>query len=246
VARARAKREQKAFSFPTNWGGRRAGAGPKPKGVRAGVSHRSREALASRFPVHVTLKLEQGLPSLRRGHAHTLLIAAFAAMRERAGFRLVHYSVQSNHVHLVCEARDRGALSRGIQALAIRIAKRLNQLWKRTGKLFADRYHDRILRSPREVRNALAYVLNNAAKHGVDLPRGEPDPCSSGRWFNGWRSIQRLESEPDPLARARTWLLSVGWLLHGRIELAGELSNGCRTNRLRCIESRRAPQLPRS
>jgi hypothetical protein len=137
---------------------------------------------------------------------------------------LVHYSVQSNHLHLVCEARDRNALSRGIQALAIRIAKCLNRLLRRAGKLFADRYHDRILRSPREVRNALAYVLNNAAKHGVEVPRGEPDACSSGRWFDGWRGVARLEPASSPLARAKTWLLTVGWLLHGRIRLGGEAS----------------------
>jgi REP element-mobilizing transposase RayT len=176
--------------------------------------------------VHVTLKVKAGLPSLRRGRAHALVVAAFAAMRERANFRLVHYSVQSNHVHLVCEARDRGELSRGLQSLAIRIAKRLNQLRKRAGKLFADRFHDHILRTPREVRNALAYVLNNAAKHGVALPRGEPDPCSSGRWFDGGRKCGDRARASNPLARARTWLLSTGWLRRGPIEFARSASDG--------------------
>jgi len=184
--------------------------------------------LASRFPVHVTLKIARGLPSLRRRRAHAVVVDAFAAMREREHFRLVHYSVQSNHVHLVCEARDRVELSRGVQALAIRIAKRLNRLWQRHGRLFADRYYARILRTPREVRNALAYVLNNAAKHGVALRRGAPDPCSSGRWFTGRRGVGAREPSPSPLARAKTWLLSVGWLRHGRIELSGVPSNRAR------------------
>jgi REP element-mobilizing transposase RayT len=208
------------LAFPNKWGGRSEGAGPKPKGERAGVSHRQRAALASRFPVHVTMKLRAGLPTLRSRRAFAVLAAAFAATREREGVRLVHYSVQSNHVHLMCEARDRTALSRGIQSLAIRIAKRLNRLWQRAGQLFADRYHDRILRTPREVRNALAYVLNNAAHHGVALPRDEPDPCSSSVWFSGWRTLRARARDPSPLACARTWLLSVGWLRHGRIELA--------------------------
>jgi REP element-mobilizing transposase RayT len=159
---------------------------------------------------------------MRSRRAFAVLAAAFAAMREREHFRLVHYSVQSNHLHLLCEARDRTALSRGIQSLAIRVAKRLNSLWQRAGKLFADRYHDRILRSPREVRNALAYVLNNAAKHGVPLARGLPDPCSSGRWFSGWRdALVHSARPPNPLAAARTWLLSAGWLRCGRVELLG-------------------------
>jgi REP element-mobilizing transposase RayT len=177
--------------------------------------------LASRFPVHVTLKLRGGLPSLRGRRAYAVLFAAFGSMRERDDFRLVHFSVQSNHLHLLCEARDRRELARAIQSLAIRIAKRLNALWQRAGQLFADRYHDRILRTPREVRNALAYVLNNAIHHGVPIARGEPDPCSSGRWFDGWRGRVRASGRsPNPLSRARTWLLSTGWSRAGPIEHA--------------------------
>jgi len=52
-------------------------------------------------------------------------------------------------------------------ATDIRVAKGLNKLWARRGKVFADHYHDRILRTPREVRNALCYVLHNAKKHGL-------------------------------------------------------------------------------
>jgi len=158
---------------------------------------------------------------LRRRRACAVLVAAFESMRVREDFRIVHFSVQSNHVHLLCEARDRRELARAIQSLAIRIAKRLNALWERAGRLFADRYRDRILRSPREVRNALGYVLNNAVHHGVRLVRGEPDPCSSGQWFDGWRGrVRAFERSPNPLSRARTWLLSIGWSRHGPIELA--------------------------
>lgn len=141
-------------------------------------------------------------------------------MRELENFRLVQYSVQSNHLHLICEALDRRELIRGVQSIAIRIAKRLNTLWERAGKLFADRYHDRILRTPREVRNALAYVLHNARKHGVLANHAGPDPCSSGRWFDGWGDWLADESTKSPVARAKTWLLSIGWLRHGPLEIA--------------------------
>ncbi|MEW6073566.1 MAG: peptide MFS transporter [Planctomycetota bacterium] len=110
--------------------------------------------------------------------------AAFAGGKERFGFRLIHYSVLANHLHLIGEAQNRRALSRGMQGLAVRIAKGLNRHWGRRGKVFADRYHDHILRTPREVRSALAYVLRNAARHGVG--GAGADPYSSGRWFDGW------------------------------------------------------------
>lgn len=177
------------------WGGRRRGAGPKPKCERAGVSHRTRARFPSRFPVHVTLKLVKGVPSLRRHRAHAVLLGSLA-LASREGFRVVHYSAQSNHVHVLCEARDRDALWRGVHRLAIRVAKRLNRLWQRRGRVFADRYHDHVLRTAREVHNALEYVLGNARKHGVVLGLHDFDPFSSAR--------------DAPLAHATTWLLRVG------------------------------------
>ncbi|MCB9869382.1 MAG: transposase [Planctomycetes bacterium] len=206
--------------FPRmNWGGRRKGAGRKPKGDKAGVSHRSRAALAARFPVHVTTRLMRGLPSLRSQGVYAVLRAAFAMGCDRNGFRLVHYSVQGNHLHMIVEATDRTCLSRGLQGLLVRIARALNRLWRRAGKVFADRYHDHILRTPREVRHALAYVLNNARRHGVRLAQ-EIDYFTSGCWFDGWRE-NLTSKQPSglarPVARARNWLLNIGWRRHGLI-----------------------------
>src|SRR4051812_5153542 len=152
------------------WGGKRDGAG-RPKTGRAGVSHLRRPRLSRHHPVHVTLRAAPGLPSLRKRALRRVLFAAFGAGSERFGFRLVHFSVQSNHLHLVCEADDEGALCRGMQGLSIRIAKRLNRALGRRGRFFSDRYHARALKTPREVRNALAYVLNNARKHGISGSR---------------------------------------------------------------------------
>ena len=200
-------------------GGKRKGAGRKPKGERAGVSHLERAPVASRFPVHVTVRLGEGLPGARGVKTRGVLRAAFRAGRERFGFRLVQYSVQSTHLHLLVEGRDRRAISRGMQGLLIRVAKGLNRVWGRKGKVFADRYHDRILRTPREVRNAVRYVLKNAEHHGMVF-RGRPDPHSSGAWFDGWREGRVAgEQEVAPVAEARTWLLGSGWRRHGLLAL---------------------------
>ena len=126
--------------------------------------------------------------------------------------------MQSNHLHLICEADDRRALSRGMQGLTIRIARRLNRRLRRRGKLFAQRYHARILRSPREVRHALIYVLNNRRHHADDaLSPSWIDPCSSGPWFTGWKRTIRLHwARPHgdpPVVPAATWLLEHGWRL---------------------------------
>ena len=213
---------QGELAFP-RWGGVRAGAG-RPKTTEETVPHSTRPRHAARHPVHVTIRLRKGLPRLRRRGEYRVLEGAFRAARERFGMRVVHYSVLSNHVHLIVEARDRRAISRGMQGLAIRIAKRLNRFWDRTGRVFAERYHERFLRTPREVRNALAYVLHNARKHGLAVSAEAPDPYSSGRWFEGWRggwlfSLEGAGSFSAPVAAARTWLLRVGWRRRGLVAL---------------------------
>ncbi len=220
-SRAR-KPKQGALPFKS-WGGARKGAGRKPKnGVAAGVKHEPRSPLASRHPSHVTLKLRSGLPRLRQKAEYEAIRAAFVRGKERFGFRLCHYAVLNDHIHLICEAADRAALRRGLQGLAIRIARALNRLWRRNGKVFADRFHDRALTSPREVRNALVYVMGNARHHAaagrmVQAPQAI-DTYTSAPWFDGFRqriTVRGLDAIERPLAHARSWLLRIGWRRHG-------------------------------
>src|SRR5262249_23284883 len=139
--------------------------------------------------------------------------------------RLVHFSIQSTHLHLIAEAEDRRELARGVKGLLVRSARALNRLWRRRGQVFADRYHEHVLRTPREVRAALAYVLLNARKHGLRI--AGIDPGTSGCWFDGWveprqgpESIVTTTDSPceASVARARTWLLRIGWRRHGLVD----------------------------
>jgi REP element-mobilizing transposase RayT len=204
-------------------GGARRGAGRKRVADRPLVPHTARPRLAPRFPVLVTTRVRAGLPSLRRKDAFAVLTSAFAgccARSERHGMRLVHFSVQTNHIHFLVEARDAQSLSRGMQGLLVCIARGLNRLWNRRGPVVADRYHSRILRSPREVRHALAYVLNNARRHGCHL--SGIDPFTSGGAFEGWNAsfLSARAGPAPPVMAPRTWLLTHGWRRHGLIGLA--------------------------
>src|SRR5262249_38895435 len=153
-------------------------------------------------PLHVTLRLIAGLPSLRSKRPFRVVRKALGEPRA-GGASVVHYSVQSNHLHLIVEARDSRGLTRRVQALAIRLARRLNRLVERSGAVFADRYHARALKTPLEVRRALVYVLNNyrrhADAHGPRLPLSFLDPCSSAAWFDGW-DPEWTHAPPDPRA----------------------------------------------
>lgn len=220
TARRRRRPEQLELRARAH-GGLRKGAG-RPRTGNAGVPHRRREALASRFPVHVTLKLRDDAPRLRNRKSGRAVEGAIRAGAVRLGLRVVHYSIQSNHVHLVCEARDAQALTRGLQGLEIRMARALNRTHDRSGPVWADRYHARILRTPREVRNALVYVIGNWRHHGGDrYPRLSIDPFTSAPWFDGFREklLPLPEGAARPTATARTWLLGTGWRRHGLLSV---------------------------
>lgn len=208
---------QMEFDFPLSRGGVRRGAGRPRVALRDRVEHRRRPSLSSRFPVHVTLRLASGLPDLRSRSTHDSLLDALVAGSDRWGLHVVHYSALSNHVHLICEAESAEHLARGMKALSVRIARALNHEWCRSGRVFDDRYHCRVLRTPLEVRIALVYVLQNAHHHGL-LRAGQMDPCSSARWFDGWSAAMWIPRSSSPLPRARTWLLASGWKIHGQLD----------------------------
>ena len=184
------RQRQLALAFRT-WGGKRNRAGRPPKGAVAGVSHLKRPSLSRHHPSHVTLRILAGLPSLRADALFERVQSALARAQQRFGFRLVHYSVQSNHLHLIAEAEDERSLTRGMQGLCVRVARAVNRVLSRKGRVFADRYHARTLRTPRAAQLALRYVLLNARKHHASrsrtLPPGFVDACSSAPWFDGFR-----------------------------------------------------------
>jgi REP element-mobilizing transposase RayT len=207
--------------FARTWGRPRKGSGPKRRARREQVKHRARERFRCARPVHVTLRLMAGLPSLRETAAYRALVRALGAGSERFGMRLVHWSALGNHVHLMVEARDQAAMTRGMQGLGVRIARALNRLWRGKGKVLADRYHAHVLSCPREVRTALVYVLHNARKHKA-IAAGL-DAYSSAVWFDGWLGgapcVRTVVERPGWLLQARSWLLARGWRLGGLLEV---------------------------
>ena len=224
VARRPLKRpKQTALVFKT-WGGKRTGAGRKRIADRDTPAHRARPVLSGRDPLHVTLRVVRGLPTLRSQELMRVFWRACRLARARTELRVTRCSVQSDHVHLLVEADDTSALTRGMQGFSSRLARHLNAALRRRGKVFASRYDAQVLSSPRRVRAALVYVFQNARKHGLPLAPGSIDPYSSAAWFEGWAS--RVEKAvvgwpPDddddelPLAAPTTWLLRSGWRLRG-------------------------------
>jgi hypothetical protein len=158
------------------------------------------------------MRAREGLPSFRSDKLLFEAIRRSIASSEKDAFRVVHFSVQSNHLHLIVEAQNERALSRGMQALSIRMIHAAHRALGHGGSVFADRYHAHYLKTPRETRAALLYVLQNLAKHG---PGGDYDPRSSAIWFDGWTRPPAPSAEAPMVASGRTWLVRQGWRLHG-------------------------------
>jgi REP element-mobilizing transposase RayT len=178
------------------------------------VSHGPRAHLTGRSPVHVTMRVLSEIPSLRSmGKAIRGALRAGAGQDEKAEFRVVHFAILSNHIHLLAEGDSAQALSRGMKGLAVRIAWAVNRaLGRKRGKVFSDRFHSRVLSTPREVNRALLYVMNNYRRHlaqdGRTLPPEFRDQQSSAIY---WKRNPRSNPFPQP----KTWVLRTGYLLGG-------------------------------
>ncbi len=205
-------------------GGARPRAGRRPKGRRAGVTHAKRAELDPTKPIHITLRVVAAVAALRTAKAYRAIRNALETSAcNQLGLRICHFSVQRNHLHLICEADDKRSLARGMQSFKISTAKQLNRELGRSGTVFADRYHVEILGTPTQTSHAISYVLNNWRKHGehrntVGLYRDRIDPFSSGAQFYGWSAARWRTSiypkgyERAAIAAPLTWMLGGGYL----------------------------------
>lgn len=228
------------------WGGPRPGAGRPTKAKRMRVPHRARPSHWASAPVHMTMRARSGLASFRAQRAFKAIAAALRKA-SRPGFRVVHFSVQIDHVHVIAEGDSAELLRAGCQGLAIRIALAFNRLFARKGKVWRERHERHDLRSPRQVRNTLVYVLMNHRKHARGTS-GEAwafrslDPKSSALWFDGWSpragpALAVLQQEAKlfftrdderPVLEPKTWLANVGWRSGGLVDPASSPIVGSR------------------
>ncbi len=179
---------------------RKARRGRPPK-KDSGLPHTRRPPVDPRHPHHVTVRVRHGTWNLRSQRSFGRISAALKAVRDREGFRITHFSVQGNHLHLRAEASDRRTMTNGLRALLIRVARRLNAMMGATGPRFVDRYHERVLTGPTQTRNTLRYVLGNHAVHLARLGKAPP------RDADEYSSLVHA----DVAADAKSWLLRVGW-----------------------------------
>ncbi|MEO7732882.1 MAG: transposase [Kofleriaceae bacterium] len=177
AARSGAARKRHVQRELFRHGGKRKGAGRKPTHGRAGAPHKKRDEIDGRDVLHVVLRAVSGVGSLRRREVYKAVRAASATAAgteaRRGRFRIVQLSIQHDHIHMLVEAESTEALASGMQGFQISAARHINSALRaggrrRRGSVFADRYHLVVIRSPKQARHVLAYVMNNWRKHGED------------------------------------------------------------------------------
>ncbi len=168
------------------------------------------------------MKVKEHVWNVRSRRVQTVVEAALEGVQGWRELRVVHFALLGDHLHFIVEADDARALAQGMQGLSVRIAKGLNRLMGTRGTVFADRYHAHVLRTPAEVRRALACVFMNHRSHqargGSGAGTPAPDPFSSAATFEGWREVEPV---PRTVTSApATWLLEAGWRRKGLLSLA--------------------------
>jgi REP element-mobilizing transposase RayT len=225
---ARSKRKRHVQQELFRHGGKRRGAGRKPSGVRARECHAARLEFKPSQPLHVVMRVVREVGSLRRRDMYKALREATITVAMRQQMRIVHVSLQRDHVHMIVEAEHKAALAKGMQGFMISAAKHINRALgnggpRRRGSVFNDRYHVEVITSPTQARHTLGYVLGNWRKHQEDR-RGLAstwlvDPFSTGVLFADWKELDgrpwmwsiREGYDPMIVFRPRTWLLAEGW-----------------------------------
>jgi REP element-mobilizing transposase RayT len=224
----------------------------RPKKPGAGAPHTKRPPLKPREPVHITLRVVDVIGRLRTRSAYMAIREAAITVLKRDDFRIVQMSIEGTHLHLLVEVAHRRALTNGIRAFQGSAAKHLNAAFskagswwerkqaarlghalpkRRKGSVFTDRYHETVIKTPRQARHALAYVLNNWRRHREDqrsVARGWLiDPFATGWAFDGWKERAdtpfvwkvRATYQPVPVWLPKTWLLRTGWKMYGLISV---------------------------
>jgi REP element-mobilizing transposase RayT len=204
-------------------GGKRENAGRKKSAAfKYDSSHGTRPELFFKHPVHIMLRTLAWVPRLRQRDGYEAIRSALLHFVEGSAFRIVHISIQNNHLHLVVEAANKDALRRGMQSFSIRAARALNREFERQGKVFAFRYKAKQIKDATYARNVVSYVLNNWRRHGSDKrEEGMPFDRYSSAWaFSGWTgSYGRLRDDYGlPVSQPRTPLLVFDWELRGLID----------------------------
>jgi REP element-mobilizing transposase RayT len=135
------------------------------------------------------MRRAEGVPSFRGERAHEELREAVRETR-RKQFRIAHYKIHPDHVHLIVEATDDEALAEGLKGFAVRAARALNtHVLERSGTVWGDRYHRRELRTARQVRDAVLALASDGLDERVSPTAPAVEPAQTWLLVHAWHGV---------------------------------------------------------
>lgn len=153
------------------------------------------------------------------------MLATFQKCAENAKkhqLHVLHFSLQSNHVHLILECVNNKALANGMKSLAGGFGRAIRKCGGGEGPVFKGRYHLQLIKKPKQMKSGLAYVLLNQSKHEELVPYS--DRFSSSAHFHQWKKLLGKDTGPllpsrqkhrrllpNYLSSPRSWLAQEGW-----------------------------------
>lgn len=133
-----------------------------------GIRHIARDKVTKHTSLHLTIKIERLKAGLRNKDVLKQLHDSIKKAR-KIGLRVIHYTLEFDHVHLLVEVDSNQQLAKGMQSFGISFSKGINKIKAQVGKVFKTRYHFRKLKSPNEIKNVIFYILGNSLKHKKDF-----------------------------------------------------------------------------
>jgi REP element-mobilizing transposase RayT len=131
-----------------------------------GIRHRERPILTKPTSLHLTVKILRAKAKLKNKIILSILKRSIMNARKK-GLRVIHYSLEYDHIHLLIEADDNFILGKGMQAFGVTFSKALNRMRKMRGAVYKHRYHFRKIIGARQLKNVLNYLFTNGLKHNT-------------------------------------------------------------------------------
>ncbi len=143
----------------------RKGAG-RPALHDPGIRHTNRPHIKKPASLHLTIKVKKKKAEIKNKSVLKILKRAILNARKQ-GLRVIHFSLEYDHVHLLIEADNNLILGKGMQAFGVTLSKAINRLKKLKGGVYKHRYHFRQISSTRELKIVMNYIFTNGLKHGT-------------------------------------------------------------------------------
>ena len=133
---------------------------------------------------HIVAKSNRGEFILHSNEMKEMFLRTLEDAKKKFKFKLKHFCIMSNHIHLLLEPAAGTNLSKLMQWVLSVFAIRFNKLFGLIGHVWYDRFKSNIIRSFHHMVRTFEYISNNPVKAGL---------CekSSDYAYSGLRELKR-------------------------------------------------------